>query len=42
MPVRDAKGNYRLQIRRGELLLRDEAVKSETIPIGAPLRRPTM
>ena len=36
--VHDAKGSFRLQIRRGDLLLREEGVKCETIPIGAPLR----
>jgi tetratricopeptide (TPR) repeat protein/predicted Ser/Thr protein kinase len=36
--VHDAKGSFRLQIRRGDLVLRDEEVNSESVPMGAPLR----
>jgi tetratricopeptide (TPR) repeat protein/predicted Ser/Thr protein kinase len=36
--IHDAKGNFRLQIRRGDLLLREEPVKAETVPLGATLR----
>jgi len=36
--VRAAQGACRLQIRRGELVLREEPVGSEKLPIGAPLR----
>jgi tetratricopeptide (TPR) repeat protein len=36
--VREAKGPYRLQIRRGEQLLREELVPSEQLSTAAPLR----
>jgi tetratricopeptide (TPR) repeat protein/predicted Ser/Thr protein kinase len=36
--VREVRGSYRLQIRRGEVLLREEVVSAESLNTGAPLR----
>jgi tetratricopeptide (TPR) repeat protein/predicted Ser/Thr protein kinase len=36
--VRDAKGAFRLQIRRGDMVLREQLLESEPINLNAPLR----
>jgi tetratricopeptide (TPR) repeat protein/predicted Ser/Thr protein kinase len=36
--IKDAEGVFRLQIRRGDVLLREERVKNDAIDLSAPLR----
>ncbi len=36
--MKEAEGTYRVQIRRGDTLLREEPVKNDQLDLGAPLR----
>jgi tetratricopeptide (TPR) repeat protein/predicted Ser/Thr protein kinase len=36
--MKEAEGTYRMQIRRGDTLLREEHVKNDQLDLGAPLR----